>query len=132
MAEAKAKLKKKKKKTKKNIQEGLVYVRSSFNNTIVTITDIKGNVIAAASSGAVGFKGSRKSTPYAAQLASTSACDQAKTHGLESVEVFVSGIGSGRESALRAISASDIYVKSIKDITPIPHNGCRPPKPRRV
>lgn len=132
MAESKAKAKTKKKRIKKNIKEGFIYVKSTFNNTIVTITDLEGNAIASSSSGAVGFKGSRKSTPYAAQLASAAACEQAKIHGLEKVEVFVSGIGSGRESALRAISANDIFVKSIKDITPIPHNGCRPPKPRRV
>lgn len=132
MAEKKTKLKTKKRKAKKNILEGFIFIKSTFNNTIVTITDQEGNTLASSSSGAVGFKGSRKSTPYAAQLASTAACEQAKNHGLEKVEVFVSGIGSGRESALRAISANDIYVKTIKDITPIPHNGCRPPKPRRV
>jgi small subunit ribosomal protein S11 len=132
MAEVKAKLKTKKRKAKKNVQEGMVFIKSTFNNTIVTITDLEGNTLAASSSGAVGFKGSRKSTPYAAQLASAAACEQVKAYGLERVEVFVSGIGSGRESALRGISSSDIYVKSIKDITPIAHNGCRPPKPRRV
>lgn len=135
MAEAKAKTKAKakvKKKARKKVQEGLIFIKSTFNNTIVSITDLSGNVIASASSGTVGFKGSRKSTPYAAQLASSAACEQAKNYGLESAEVFVSGIGSGRESALRAISGTDIYVKSIKDITSIPHNGCRPPKSRRV
>ncbi|MDD3678891.1 MAG: 30S ribosomal protein S11 [Patescibacteria group bacterium] len=130
MAEAKPKLKKK--KQKKNISEGMVFIRSTFNNTLVTFTDLDGNVIASSSSGAVGFKGSRKSTPYAAQTAATTACEQAKVHGLERVDAFVTGIGAGRESAVRAISANDIYIKSIKDTTPIPHNGCRPPKPRRV
>jgi small subunit ribosomal protein S11 len=129
---AEAKPKPKKKKQKKNITEGMVFIKSTFNNTLITFTDIEGNVIGASSSGAVGFKGSRKSTPYAAQTAAAAACEQAKVHGLEKVDAFVTGIGSGRESAVRAISANDIYVKSIKDITPIPHNGCRPPKPRRV
>jgi len=131
MAESKAKPKTKKKQ-KKNVQEGRVYIKSTFNNTIVTFTDNDGNSIAQSSSGASGFKGSRKSTPYAAQLASAAACEIAKSHGIERVEVFVKGIGSGRESALRAISGSDIYIKLIKDVTPVPHNGCRPPKPRRV
>lgn len=132
MAESKSKVKNKKKKQKKNIQEGRAYIKSTFNNTIVTFTDMEGNSVAQSSSGAAGFKGSRKSTPYASQLAASAACEVAKSHGIEKVEVFVKGIGSGRESALRAISASDIYVKSIKDVTPVPHNGCRPPKPRRV
>ncbi len=132
MTEVKTKAKKKKKKQKKEVREGKIYLKSTFNNIVITITDNDGNVIASSSAGAVGFKGSRKSTPYAAQLATSSACEQAKSHGLEKAEVFVRGIGSGRESALRAISANDIYVKTIKDITPIPHNGCRPPKPRRV
>lgn len=122
----------KKKRIKKNIKEGRVYVKSTFNNTLVTFTDVDGNVIAASSTGAVGFKGSRKSTPYAAQMAASAACEQAKAHGLERVDAFVSGIGSGRESALRAVSANDIFVVSIKDTTSVPHNGCRPPKPRRV
>lgn len=122
----------KKKKVKKNIREGRVYIKSTFNNTLITFTDVEGNVIASSSTGAVGFKGSRKSTPYAAQMAAAAACEQAKVHGLEKVEAFVSGIGSGRESALRAISTNDIFVSSIKDTTSIPHNGCRPPKPRRV
>ncbi len=121
----------KKKKQKKNIQEGMAYIKSTFNNTIITFTDNDGNVIASSSAGKIGFKGTRKSTPYAAQMASTAACEEAKNHGLQRVEVFVSGIGSGRESALRSISGSDIYVKSIKDITPVPHNGCRAPKPKR-
>lgn len=132
MAEAKAKTVKKKKIKKKNIKEGRVYIKSTFNNTIVTFTDNDGNSIAQSSSGALGFKGSKKSTPYAAQMASQAACEAAKIHGIEQVEVLVKGIGSGRESALRALSANDIFVKSIKDVTPIPHNGCRAPKPRRV
>lgn len=122
----------KKKKVRKNIKEGRVYVNSTFNNTLITFTDNDGNVIASSSTGAAGFKGSRKSTPYAAQVAAAAACEQAKIHGLEKVEAFVKGIGSGRESALRAVSANDIFVASIKDTTGIPHNGCRPPKPRRV
>lgn len=132
MAESKPKPKVRKKKAKKNIKEGRVYVKSTFNNTIISFTDNDGNLISQSSSGAVGFKGSRKSTPYAAQLASAAACEAAKNHGIEKVDVFVRGIGSGRESALRAVSANDIYIKTIKDITPVPHNGCRPPKPRRV
>ena len=131
MAEAK-KTVKKKKKQKKDIKEGRVYVKSTFNNTIITFTDINGNVIAFSSAGRAGFKGSRKSTPYAAQMAATAASEEAKHHGIEKVEAYVKGIGSGRESALRAIQASDIYISAINDITPVPHNGCRPPKPRRV
>jgi small subunit ribosomal protein S11 len=122
----------KKKKAKKNIREGRVYVNSTFNNTLITFTDLEGNVIASSSTGAVGFKGSRKSTPYAAQVAAAAACEQAKAHGLEKVDAFVKGIGSGRESALRAVSTNDIYVATIKDTTSVPHNGCRPRKPRRV
>jgi small subunit ribosomal protein S11 len=122
----------KKKKTRKVVKEGMAYIKSTFNNTLVTFTDTQGNVIVSAPAGSAGFKGSRKSTPYAAQMAATAACEKAKTMGLEKVDVFVKGIGSGRESAVRAISASGIYVNSIKDVTPIPHNGCRPRKPRRV
>lgn len=122
----------KKKKTKRIVKEGRAYVKATFNNTIVTFTDNEGNVIVSGSAGISGFKGSRKSTPYAAQMAASSACEKAKAHGLEKVDAFVRGIGSGRESAVRAISASGIYVNSIKDVTPIPHNGCRPRKPRRV
>jgi small subunit ribosomal protein S11 len=123
---------KRKKKQKKNIKEGRVYIKSTFNNTIVTFTDNDGNTIASSSSGKIGFKGTRKSTPYAAQMAGNAACEEAKNHGIEKVEIFVRGIGSGRESALRSIAANDIYVTSIKDITPIPHNGPRSRKPRRV
>ncbi|MDD3480819.1 MAG: 30S ribosomal protein S11 [Patescibacteria group bacterium] len=129
MAEAKKTTRKK--KSKKNIAEGKAYIKSTFNNTIITFTDDDGNVIASSSSGKLGFKGTRKSTPYAAQMAAEAACEEAKSHGITKVDVFVKGIGSGRESALRAISANDIYVASIKDITPVPHNGCRPPKPKR-
>lgn len=122
----------KKKKIKKIIKEGRAYVKSTFNNTIVTLTDMTGDVVVTVSSGEVGFKGSRKSTPYAAQMAANAACEKAKTHGLEKVDVYVKGIGSGRESAVRAFTANGIYVNQIKDVTPQPHNGCRPPKPRRV
>ena len=128
----------KKKKTgvrrreRKQIAEGKAYIQSTFNNTIVTLTDPKGNVIAWGSSGTAGFKGSRKGTPYAAQLAAQAAAQKAKEHGLRQVEVFVRGPGSGREAAIRAIQASGISVTGIKDVTPIPHNGCRPRKRRRV
>lgn len=121
-----------KKKIKKVVKEGMIYVKSTFNNTIITITDLSGNVIASASSGTAGFKGSRKSTPYAAQMAAAAASDAAKGFGFEKADLLVKGIGSGRESAVRAISGSGIYVNSIKDMTPVPHNGCRPRKPRRV
>lgn len=122
----------KKKRVKKVVTEGKAFIKSTFNNTIVSITDLGGNVLVSIPAGTAGFKGSRKSTPYAAQMASTAACEKAKSFGLEKVDVFVKGIGSGRESAVRAISASGIYVNSIKDVTPTPHNGCRPRKPRRV
>jgi small subunit ribosomal protein S11 len=122
----------KKKKVKKVIQEGKAYIKSTFNNTIITLTDNAGNVIVSMPAGTAGFKGSRKSTPYAAQMAATAACEKAKTFGMEKVDVFVKGIGSGRESAVRALSANGIYVNSIKDVTPIPHNGVRPRKARRV
>ena len=129
---AKPTTKVKKKKHRRVSALGVAHIKATFNNTIVTFTDLSGNTIANSSSGKMGFKGSRKSTPYAAQMASQAACEEAKNHGVEKVEVFVRGIGSGRESALRAISGNDIYVTSIKDITPVPHNGPRPPKPRRV
>lgn len=122
----------KRKKVKKVVHEGNAYVKSTFNNTLITFTDLEGNAIVSVSSGTVGFKGSRKSTPYAAQLAAAAACEKAKSYGLEKVDVYVKGIGSGRESAVRAISANGIYINQIKDVTPMPHNGCRPPKPRRV
>ena len=120
------------KKEKKNITNGVVHVSSSFNNTMVTITDVQGNTIAWSSSGLMGFKGSRKSTPYAAQLAAEDAGKKASEHGLKNVDVEVSGPGSGRESALRALQSIGFTITSIKDVTPIPHNGCRPPKRRRV
>jgi small subunit ribosomal protein S11 len=135
MAKAPAKTGKKKtfkKKEKKVVSNGLVHIQASFNNTIVTFTDLVGNVLAWSSSGSLGFRGSRKGTPFAAQQASLTAANKAKEYGLRSVEVRVSGPGSGRESAVRALATVGIEVKSIKDRTPIPHNGCRPPKRRRV
>ena len=122
----------KKKRVKKVVTEGRAYIKSTFNNTLITLTDTNGNVLVCTPAGTAGFKGSRKSTPYAAQMAATAACEKAKSFGLERVDVFVKGIGSGRESAVRAISASGIYVNTIKDVTPMPHNGVRPPKARRV
>jgi small subunit ribosomal protein S11 len=121
-----------KKKVRKNISSGVVHIQSTFNNTIVTITDKAGNVISWSSSGSQGFKGSRKSTPFAAQLAAEDAAKKAMEHGMKSVEVFVKGPGSGRESALRSLQATGFNILMIKDVTPIPHNGCRPPKRRRV
>lgn len=120
------------KKEKKNIPFGAVYIQSTFNNTIITITDQNGNVIAWSSSGAEGFKGSKKRTPYAAQIASEAAAKKAKDVGLREVDVFVKGPGGGRESAIRAIQTTGINIKTIKDVTQVPHNGCRPPKRRRV
>ncbi len=121
-----------KKRIKKNIATGVVHIRSTFNNTLVTITDVNGNAISWASSGVRGFKGSRKSTPFAAQLAADQAARAAQDHGMQTVSIRVSGPGAGRESALRAIQSAGLRVTSIKDVTPIPHNGCRPPKRRRV
>ena len=121
-----------KKRVKKNVPTGVVHVRSTFNNTMVTITDVNGNTISWASSGVRGFRGSRKSTPFAAQLAADQAAKAAMDHGMQTVSIRVSGPGAGRESALRAIQAAGLRVTSIKDVTPIPHNGCRPPKRRRV
>lgn len=117
---------------KKNITSGIAHVNATFNNTLVTITDAQGNAIAWSSAGSQGFKGSRKSTPYAAQLAAADAGRKAQEHGVKTLEVCVQGPGSGRESALRALQAAGFVVTSIRDITPIPHNGCRPPKRRRV
>ena len=117
---------------RKNVTTGVVHIKSSFNNTIVSITDPEGNVIAWASSGGVGYKGSRKSTPFAAQLAAERAARAAMEHGVKTLEVQVRGPGSGRESALRALQAAGFTITSIRDVTPIPHNGCRPPKRRRV
>ena len=128
---AKAKLKARK-KDKKNIAAGQAYIKSTFNNTIVSITDPTGAVIAWSSAGQVGFKGSRKSTPYAAQMAAEAAARRAQEHGLKKVDVFVKGPGSGRETAIRSLQAAGLEVGSISDVTPAPHNGCRPPKPRRV
>lgn len=121
-----------KKKEKKNIQVGVAHVQASFNNTIVTITDVGGNVIAWCSAGSEGFKGSRKSTPFAAQKAAETAARKGMEHGLRQVEVLVTGPGAGRESAIRALQAAGLKINAIKDVTPIPHNGCRPPKRRRV
>jgi small subunit ribosomal protein S11 len=135
MAKAPAKQTKKKafkKKEKKNVPLGVVHVQATFNNTIVTFSDPIGNVIAWSSSGSLGFRGSRKGTPFAAQQASLTAANKAKEAGMRTVEVKVSGPGAGRESAVRALSTAGIEVRSIRDVTPIPHNGCRPPKKRRV
>ncbi len=122
----------KKKKEKKNVPNGYIYIKSNFNNTIVSVTDMQGNVVAWASSGSVGFKGSRKGTPYAAQLAAENAGKKAAEMGMKNVTVCVNGPGSGRESALRVLQTFGFKIIAIKDITPIPHNGCRPPKRRRV
>ncbi|HRI06561.1 MAG TPA: 30S ribosomal protein S11 [Nannocystaceae bacterium] len=121
-----------KKRVKKNIASGVVHIQATFNNTLVTITDVNGNVVAWASAGVRGFKGSRKSTPFAAQLAADDAARKAQEHGMQSVAVKVSGPGAGRESALRGLQSAGLRITSIKDVTPIPHNGCRPPKRRRV
>ena len=123
---------KKKSREKKNIPHGIAHIHASFNNTIVSITDPEGNVLSTSSGGSVGFKGSRKGTPFAATLVSQAAGSAAKDHGVRSVDVRVKGPGSGRESAIRALQVVGIEVKSIKDVTPVPHNGCRPPKRRRV
>ena len=120
------------KRERKNISYGVAHIKSSFNNTIVSITDHEGNVIAWASAGNVGFKGSRKSTPFAAQMAAESAGRRAQEHGMRKVDVFVKGPGSGRETAIRSLQAVGLEVGSIQDVTPVPHNGCRPPKRRRV
>ena len=129
---AKPKTKTTKKKVKKNVGTGIAHIQSTFNNTIVTITDVSGNAVAWSSAGARGFKGSRKSTPFAAQLAAEEACRRAQDHGVSSVAIFVKGPGAGRESALRAFQNCGMRVTLIRDVTPIPHNGCRPPKRRRV
>jgi small subunit ribosomal protein S11 len=121
-----------KKKVKKNIASGVVHIQSTFNNTIVTVSDQNGNVVSWSSAGVQGFKGSRKSTPFAAKLAAEDAARKAIEHGMKNVEVYVKGPGPGRESALRALQAAGFTVSMIKDVTPIPHNGCRPPKRRRV
>ncbi len=121
-----------KRREKKNIEKGAAHIRSSFNNTMVTMTDLQGNALSWCSSGALNFRGSRKSTPYAAQMAAETAAKAAMEHGLKTVEVYVKGPGSGREAAIRALQAAGLEVNMIKDVTPIPHNGCRPPKRRRV
>jgi len=121
-----------KRKEKKNIPTGVAHIQSTFNNTVVTITDVHGNTVAWSSSGVQGFKGSRKSTPFAAQLAAEDAAKKAMDHGMRSVEVNVKGPGAGREAALRALAAAGLTITVIRDVTPIPHNGCRPPKRRRV
>lgn len=121
-----------KRKERKNIESGVAHIRSTFNNTIVTITDSQGNTLSWASAGGLGFKGSRKSTPFAAQMAAESAAKAAMEHGLKQIEVFVKGPGAGREAAIRSLQAAGLEVNLIKDVTPIPHNGCRPPKRRRV
>ena len=121
-----------KKRVKKNVERGQAHIQASFNNTIVTLTDTEGNALSWASAGGLGFRGSKKSTPYAAQMAAETAAKAALVHGLKSVDVFVKGPGSGREAAIRALQACGINVTSIRDVTPVPHNGCRPPKRRRV
>ena len=121
-----------KRREKKNIEKGQVHISSSFNNTMVTITDMKGNALSWASAGGLGFRGSKKSTPFAAQTAAETASKAAMEHGLKTVEVYVKGPGSGREAAIRSLQAAGLEVNMIKDVTPIPHNGCRPPKRRRV
>ena len=121
-----------KRKVRKNIQSGLAHIQSTFNNTIVTISDLQGNVVSWSSSGSKGFKGSRKSTPFAAQLAAEDAGRRAMEHGMNTIKVFVKGPGAGREAALRALSQVGLRVTLIRDVTPVPHNGCRPPKRRRV
>ncbi|MFD2172320.1 30S ribosomal protein S11 [Tumebacillus lipolyticus] len=121
-----------KRRDRKNVEVGVAHIKSTFNNTIVTITDIQGNAISWATAGGQGFKGSRKSTPFAAQMAAESAAKVAMEHGMKSCEVFVKGPGSGREAAIRSLQAAGLEVSMIKDVTPIPHNGCRPPKRRRV
>jgi small subunit ribosomal protein S11 len=121
-----------KRRERKNVEHGVAHIRSTFNNTIISITDANGNSISWSSSGNVGFKGSRKSTPFAAQLAAESAAKAAMEHGMRSVEVYVKGPGAGREAAIRSLQAAGLEVNAIKDVTPIPHNGCRPPKRRRV
>ncbi|KXZ39008.1 small subunit ribosomal protein S11 [Alkalithermobacter thermoalcaliphilus JW-YL-7 = DSM 7308] len=132
MAKPKNKATRVKRRERKNIERGHVHIQSTFNNTIVTITDVNGNTISWASAGQLGFKGSRKSTPFAAQVASETAAKSAMEHGLRTVEVFVKGPGAGREAAIRSLQVAGLEVTTIKDVTPVPHNGCRPPKRRRV
>jgi len=127
-----AKKKKDKKKVRKNISKGVAHIKASFNNTVVTIADLQGNVVCWDTAGSIGYKGSRKSTPFAAQRAAENCAAKAKKHGISEVEVKVKGPGSGRESAITALQASGLSIKAIEDVTPLPHNGCRPPKKRRV
>ena len=129
---AKAVKKTRRRREKKNIERGAAHIKSTFNNTIVTITDVAGNAISWASAGGLGFRGSKKSTPFAAQMAAETAAKAAMEHGMKYVEVYVKGPGSGREAAIRALQVAGLEVNMIKDVTPIPHNGCRPPKRRRV
>ncbi len=132
MAQAKGKQVIRRRRERKNVENGAAHIQSSFNNTIVTITDLQGNALSWASAGGLGFRGSRKSTPFAAQTAAEVAAKAAMEHGLKTVEVYVKGPGQGREAAIRALQTAGLEVKMIKDVTPIPHNGCRPPKRRRV
>jgi len=132
MAKVATKKRTNKRRERKNIEKGAAHIRSTFNNTLVTITDVAGNAISWASAGGLGFRGSRKSTPYAAQMTAETAAKAAMDHGMKSIEVFVKGPGAGREAAIRALQAAGLEVNLIKDVTPIPHNGCRPPKRRRV
>ena len=132
MAKAVKKTVRKKKRERKNIEKGQAHIQSTFNNTLVTLTDMSGNALSWSSAGSLGFKGSRKSTPFAAQMAAETATKAALVHGLKTVDVFVKGPGSGREAAIRALAACGLEVLSIRDVTPVPHNGCRPPKRRRV
>ena len=132
MAKKKKQSGRRKKKARRNVEKGQAHIRSTFNNTIITITDMEGNVVAWSSAGSAGYKGSRKSTPFAAQVAAENAADEAKEMGMKEIQIFVKGPGSGRESAIRSLQGAGLEVNLIKDITPIPHNGCRPPKRRRV
>jgi len=132
MAKNKKKKSRRRKKVKRNIEKGQAHIKSTFNNTIISITDEEGKVVAWSSAGKVGYQGSRKSTPFAAQLAAENAAEEAKDMGMKDIEIFVKGPGSGRESAIRTLQSAGLNITLIKDITPIPHNGCRPPKRRRI
>ncbi len=132
MADTKGKRVVKKRRERKNIEKGAAHIRATYNNTIVTITDVNGNAVSWASAGELGFRGSKKSTPFAAQMAAETAAKAATEHGMKTVDVYVKGPGSGRESAIRALQTAGLNITLIKDVTPIPHNGCRPPKRRRV
>lgn len=132
MVAKKATTTRRRRKEKKNVERGQAHIQSTFNNTIVTLTDLEGNALAWSSAGSLGFKGSRKSTPFAAQMAAEAAAKSAMEHGLRSIQVFVKGPGAGREAAIRSLQAAGLEISMITDVTPIPHNGCRPPKRRRV